>query len=328
MTCIGIGLTVYRWPWVETTAANDPMLRSVILSRFEFIGGAWQAESLPSFSRPRSGTASGYRITTYRRGWTGKPLRHGPSECWRSADTGPEWLVWRQEFIDDELICQFCYDEEGILTHSEHFQGGVLHGPYLDRNVLRTVKGNYVRGQCDGTWEEIQEHAIIDDLVFYVYVTRSFRDGVFHGDWVWKTSPDGVLQSAKYDSGRLVEWNGKPLRQAMEELITPCELRDEKMRELLLSPASDARFQRTTTDFWTDECVIGGQLTGLTITRPQGSYLSGNWHDTFGKLNLAEHQPKAPLAVAIEHALARSQTLIWRDGGLHLVRIEHLREKK
>jgi hypothetical protein len=90
MALIGVGLVVFRWPWVEREVFTDPLGHSET------------------------------RLQTYRRDWKGQPIKHGISKFANSE----------QFFADGVLIWEAQYSPEGKLRFKHHYQNGQLHGPY------------------------------------------------------------------------------------------------------------------------------------------------------------------------------------------------------
>ncbi|WP_254507490.1 toxin-antitoxin system YwqK family antitoxin [Anatilimnocola floriformis] len=330
LTCIGAGLAIYRWPWVETYESPGPgSLQLNAHASLKFARGAWRCELSGSILLPRfvSEGVTNFRVTTTRRrGWNGRALRHGPAEYWRLPDVGPPELFLRCDYSDDERTC-LTWFEHGEVVYTESHRDGKLHGANFDRDSFLSSHGNYERGQRVGAWKETRHYGTDETGPFPLELTHSFRDGLFDGDWIWKSSRSGVLQTAKYDSGQLIEWNGKPVRRAMEDLLTPLNLSAED-RQRLLAPASLVKFDRlpqtpdSTIHEW--QGIIDGQRTGLVIRQTPEQFRGMYFFLFVDEIEFHEHSETSPLQIVLEHALVHHDTLIIREGKLIVERIHHL----
>src|SRR6478735_5815076 len=101
MAVVCVALTVYRWPWVEITQQSpDPIPGN---------------DPFGDVSSPRT-----QYLTTYRRDWRGRPVKHGLSQ-YRYNDV----LVDESHYYDGELHgTQQSFDEEGKLTFQQSFRAG------------------------------------------------------------------------------------------------------------------------------------------------------------------------------------------------------------
>src|SRR5687768_12125711 len=108
MALVGVALTIYRWPWVETKEIDDPVDGRVTQS------------------------------TTYRRGWRGKTNKYGlrtsifrgPSRSQR----GHTKLRYEEWFSDDELRWWAIYDAQGELLAKHHYRNEKLNGPAYENS--------------------------------------------------------------------------------------------------------------------------------------------------------------------------------------------------
>jgi hypothetical protein len=141
-----------------------------------------------------------------------------------------------------------------------------------------------------------------------------------------------VLQSAKYDSGQLIEWNGKPKRHALQELLASAGISADT-RDRLLSYHDDMWFQTVQLQPANDpaqlqylELRIDRQWTGVGIWQFRNQ--SDATRLSVVQINFLQHKGVGPFIVVLEHALAHSETLVWRDGALRLEKIYRLETGK
>src|SRR5262245_34922987 len=99
MLLVGIGLTVFRWPWVEIKQ-RDVVSHPLPVNPFSSAPPEKQ-EVLYSYEQR----------TTFRRNWRGQPVRHGVEQFWR----------------------------DGRLWHDAHYYDGDLHGPQRVYNAQEEV---------------------------------------------------------------------------------------------------------------------------------------------------------------------------------------------
>ena len=331
LTCVGSGLAIYRWPW-ETIEHKFPGAVQLTHARVQFSGGAWRGESADAKAHFAAGSPLNYRVsTTWHRGWNGRALRHGISECWRLADDKPEELFLRWQYVDDELT-SFTWFEEGEVWHSEHYRDGLLHGPFLERGHLHSRReGNFERGKRAGVWRDVRDYGETDGQQTEVELTYSFRDGLCDGDWTWKSSRGSVLQTAKYEAGQLISWNDKPIQTALQDLLAASNLSAEDRKRVLASTGL-VKFQLLPQNgIWNVRdyrCLIDGQQTGLVIQQKVLKIKGKVWYLGFEEIDFTDDPQKSALQIIVEHALARSDTLVVRDGHLVVERIYQVEKEK
>ncbi|WP_254511974.1 toxin-antitoxin system YwqK family antitoxin [Anatilimnocola floriformis] len=208
--------------------------------------------------------------STYRRGWNGKPQLNGVRQYWRLPNpdaitekaTSPV-LVVEKHYVDNDLRrVTFLDVETGETVYSKGYLNGLPHG--------KSTGGAYHNGKRVGIWHEIPYYAGTEEIS----VQKSYRDGYLHGEWIWKGAGGRTLQTAKYDDGRLIEWNGLPTKQAIELLLRKCELDDADFSrlqrpaacvELISQPSLDNSTKRgqPRTNRW--QLHVDGQRTNLTL---------------------------------------------------------------
>jgi len=265
MTLVGVGLVVYRWPWVVDSQARigpietrlqgeltEPFLRhpdgtavkrGPLTNPAAFLNPTHfrdRRQSIQVLHTNQAEIEKLRRQTTYRRGWNGEPERHGVQRYWKEDGT----LVAEVQFFEGEQRQVNRLDPSGEIMESSSFEDGVLQGPYFCRIGPRTWQGAFHQGKRAGQWQFTFRDGN--------EVTRSrqpLADGVPNGEWTWLAADDQVLQSARFDRGKLVLWNGRPVQ---EELQRWCEARrvDPTMREALFtlpqtqsSPGADLYWQ-------------------------------------------------------------------------------------
>jgi hypothetical protein len=183
MFLVGVGLVVYRWPWKVDTGSRD--------------------------------------FTTYRRGWHGKPLKHGPEEVAAGSEL---YLRW---YVDNELRLarQWKFDE---VVSEQRMLAGKKHGFCWEQDDkgVRTL-GTYRHGLKHGGWERISREGSIRE---------QWVDDKLHGRRIWLSPRGKELQSAEYEKGRLVKWNGQPLKEELRRWLATTARNDPRLLRLLFEP--------------------------------------------------------------------------------------------
>jgi hypothetical protein len=206
MLLAGVGLTVYRWPWVETNRRprSDPF-------------------------GPEATTTEENRVT-YRRNWRGMKMKHGPAQKFLGGKLWSE-----QYFYDGELQGpERDFNREGQVTREKHFRSGQVHGAFrVGDGKAWLIQGQYERGERNGAWQYLVPRGLNPDGAEYViradplephhHLERSvavpqpaqlvrgeWSHNQRHGKWSWET--DGkVTHTEEFDHDELVRWNGKPI---------------------------------------------------------------------------------------------------------------------
>ena len=248
MFLLGVGLAIYRWPWVETKQRQ--------------IGNVERAPDIADYRT----------ITTYRRGWNGQPMRHGLEQLFRNQK-----LIGEANYYDGEQHGRSRrYTNGGKLVTEVHYHSGQLYGPFrTGAGQQWTWIGNYVRNQPDGEWRYLTEwNALIvprpptierlhssqpllpetsipyrprhlgkrppPDMVWRI---QHWRRGLREGIWRWETPTGEVLHQAEFRDDVLVRWNSQPVVEQFWQWLKEAKLHPET-RQLLLASRT-ARVEQT-----------------------------------------------------------------------------------
>lgn len=127
------------------------------------------------------------------------------------------------EFKNGYGVNQWEYYRKNKLNTSVHFKDGYLDGSFVEYYPGGDIKmkGQYVKGQKNGTWETFKDDGIVKlteifdngsvtkRVTYYtdgtVDMERNFKNGKEHGVSRQYTYPDGILKSEKnYVNGKQV----------------------------------------------------------------------------------------------------------------------------
>ena len=172
---------------------------------------------------PWTVTAESPMVTTttqYRRGWHGRKLKHGLEtrvyfdnlcvECW---------------FDDGELRRERTVFGDGMII-DKSVRDGVEEGPFFMSQRGEKTRGQYHLGKKVGTWQR---------AMMNVACSETWVNGKLDGPCQW-TAPDReVIQTAEYEGGRLIRWNGQPVPEAVSAWIA-ANIPNPELREQLLNP--------------------------------------------------------------------------------------------
>ena len=283
-----------KWLWQYS-------LRGLLLAMV-FIGLGLVAFRWPWVEREVFTDPLGYsevQIRTFRRDWNGGRLRHGLTKF------GP----LEEFYVDDGKIWEARYTAEGQLKSKLHYSNGLLHGPFFD--LAGGLEGQYDHGQRTGRWlvtTTFEQEKVVSE--------QWYEAGQPHGDWSWK-SGDRRLQSATFEHGRLLTWNGQPLAAELDRVLAYKQV-DADTRAALASPVEQVDF-----DNWS--CHGGAafewpmrngshrlllQVPMCSDSCQQGT-MAREWQD-----------PQQPVCAAfLERALIASRTLDYRFGVICFVPI-------
>jgi hypothetical protein len=243
-------------------------------------------------------------VTTYHYGWNGKPVKHGRERTFQlETGTGTE-NIWTEgelknvrEFVAGELVGSKSLPERGS-TERKLGADGIKR--YWDGNVEDSAGvWHLVRNQ---EWEEIQQ-------------TVAWRNAHRHGPSTWRNRADEVLQSAEFDHGRIVKWNGEPIETAFQQWLER-RVPNEQLRRALASPlqmpldydympVNDHAFVWTAGQPATSVLVVFGFDRSAKDPSP--------WQDRFQNRVFGE--------LLLESALSNWSTLDFRYGSVCTVRI-------
>lgn len=241
-------------------------------------------------------------VATYHYGWNGKPVKHGPDRSFQLETGSGIEKIWF----------------EGVLINERRFVGGELvesrrwsQPPGSGKGTKRTLAdGTIVPWDVSGRWtlKRNQDYEAIVQTV-------EWRNAQRHGKSVWKNHLGVELQSAEFDRGRIVKWNGEPIEAAFASWLER-EVPDAELRRAL-----NARLQ-VTLDY--DHAPVNDHGFVWIPTQPGPSVLvlfgfdrsakdPSPWQDRFQHRVFGE--------ILLECALNNWSTLNYRYGCVCTVRI-------
>jgi hypothetical protein len=270
-------------------------LRGLLLFML-IVSGAVVAYRWPWIEETETGGLRSSQLTTrYHRGWNGEPVKHG-----LQIEEEPGGMIFERSFDEGELrfVRRRFLERE---VEETHIRDGKPHGKYSSQIEDVETFGEYRNGRKHGEWK----------LTSSIRVVREhWQDGRRHGEFAWTTPEGRELQTAAFEKGRLVRWNGLPLSDAIRSWVA-AEVRDESQRLMLLSPISSGK-ESTGLPTGYDEYVhvVGAERLPLSVycnrRFPLSEHSDGN-------------QPVVEIQLA--QALENSYTIAWRFNMLHLVPI-------
>lgn len=139
-----------------------------------------------------------------------------------------------------------------------------------------------------------------------------------HGERIWKDGAGNVLQTATFERGELVSWNGQPVQRALEEWFARNQI-CERSQAALLAPVGDVKWWY---ENWIGQC---GVLEVEFHSRRHVLEMFGGYHD-WDRVRVveerAEARPKESVAVnLLRNELIQDRTLAARFGILRIVSI-------
>lgn len=179
----GAAMVSYRWPWKETQVSGDEMIS-----------------------------------TEYRRGWNGKPVKHGLQVTRSLRDSDFTTQKW---FVDDELLRSL---EKGVEFTDAYYRDQKLHGPYSRKSEKYSTHGQHRAGKKVGRWKTIYADVMQED---------EWQAGKLHGHKTWTTPQGRLLQSADFEDDRLVRWNGQPAAAEFQRWLIAAMPASESRQQLL-----------------------------------------------------------------------------------------------
>lgn len=232
MLLAGVGLTVYRWPWVETfQRASIDQLRDNPHQLFADLPDRYLQRAFPYALLPPSTEDDPQppfiEKVTFRRNWRGKKIKHGLSQTFANGQLWSE-----RHFYDGELNgSEREFNKKGQVTRELHFREGQVHGAIrIGDGTAWALQGHYDRGKRHGMWQYLVPAGIDPEGNKHLYqlnplhvLDRSFPvpeqaqlvrgqwiHDQLHGKWTWET--DGkVVHTEEFDHDDLVRLNGKPI---------------------------------------------------------------------------------------------------------------------
>lgn len=234
--------------------------------------------------------------TRYHRGWNGAPVKHG-LEVERMANHS---LVWRRRWDEGDLRSEQIL-EAGVITSERTYHKGQLNGAFWAQGGESRATGEYRDGKRHGKWTyENAEHV----------VNEHWLNGMRHGSRIWTASDGRVLQQAKYERGRLVQWNGRPaateLRRWLEAEVTDTELRQILSMTVRHRSETQQRLH---------------QYRELVYSAGQPARHFGVYWDTSYPESESDPTGNSVGEAILEDALHNSHTLAYRFGILHVIPI-------
>lgn len=212
MGIVGVALAVWRWPWQEESKQHPKL------------------EAAPECLAMHNSIAR--TRMQYRRGWWGEQLRYGVAESF-------DWegrIVARQTWYDDALHGpEIWYDLAGRPIVEQNRRNNVRSGPFRYGDGFRwKMSGQFERalrtGQCRDE-EEWQSGVTVERIGQYL-------DGKLHGPCTWLVAETGeVLQRGVFELGAIVEWNGQPVQNHLEQWAAADKLANRHLAQLLRDEA-------------------------------------------------------------------------------------------
>jgi hypothetical protein len=221
MLFVGVGLTIFRWPWVEEDRIPDPLSRE------------------PGIIE---------RKITYRRNWRGKKIKNGLSQTFVENRLQSSEHFYKGEYHGSQRY----YDRQGRLTIEKTYRHGQQHGLFrVGNGVTWMAEGSFANDRPHGEWKYLIER---NDQFDWPYdsigdgdtpsglfpasdiayasnpqtVIAQWQHGKRHGRWTW-TPPGQVLRSAEYADDELVRWNNKPVVEQFWQWLRGPEVNDPQL---------------------------------------------------------------------------------------------------
>jgi hypothetical protein len=143
-----------------------------------------------------------------------------------------------QYFADGQLRQAKLYSADQRDVEMTSYTNEALHGSYFCRLGQRTWEGQFRNGERNGPWKMTFHDG--DEMIT---TQQNYRDDKPHGDWTWTTATGEVLQSARFERGELVLWNGSTVRAELQHWCDAHKF-DRNTRELLALPATSMHGSR------------------------------------------------------------------------------------
>jgi hypothetical protein len=239
MAVVGVGLTIFRWPWVDV----EQHFETVLVQQ----GDSYSTDPFgdrPQFVKEAPPPVEQRKLvwerrTSYRRNWRGAAVKHGPAEFWIDGKLRNEYQYYENQLHGRRRV----FDTNGDVTMEESLRGGLLHGPFRGGNGLTWHwQGNYEHGSWHGRWRGVvnayhyhlpyltdqfaNDGSPTRDYFHYqqepLVLESEWQQGLRHGHWRWLTPEGKVLRKADFQRDELVRWNDQPVvaefRQWLNEI--------------------------------------------------------------------------------------------------------------
>jgi hypothetical protein len=129
MFLVGVGLTIFRWPWVEV----DQIV--------EYTGSGRELATIE-------------RRITYRRNWRAEKVKNGLSQSFVENRLQSEEHYYEGEFHG----AQRYYDRQGRLTIENTYHNGQRHGLCrIGTGLTWIAAGSFANGKRHGEWKFVVE---------------------------------------------------------------------------------------------------------------------------------------------------------------------------
>lgn len=317
MLLCSVALVVYRWPVEKTGQERYANIRLQSFygfwsSEMQLVDDHWISvwqDHRWSYDGVSTSESLGQTYQTrasWQRGWNGQLQLHGRKTYY--FHNQPQVI---QQYEHGVLTRATYFYADGTLWESVSFHQSAVHGPYQYNTDTHQLVGNFREGKRDGAWSN--KYRVHGE---WISERRFFRNGLLHGTWTWQTSAGKTLQTATFDSGRLIEWNGAPWREAVRRWYEQVALPPES-RELLAQPFLQMDFAQQGTDdailcLQTKSAREPERLLLLVALEQEFSLATSDFRDQAGE---------TALEVVLRTALLESRTLVLRHGVICLAPI-------
>ena len=95
-------------------------------------------------------------------------------------------------------------------------------------------------------------------------VRHAYEGNTPQGEWIWKDVAGKVLQTARFEHGEVVEWNGQPVQRALEEWCEGNQI-PKRLQAALFAPVADLKWDNDWRQFGVVEIFTHSRLHLLEI---------------------------------------------------------------
>lgn len=249
MAVVGVGLTIFRWPWVDVEQHFETVINLYSTDPFDGLPSRDMQAARPPVPQQK---LVWEKRTSYRRNWWGDAVKHGPAEFWIDGKLRREYQYYENQLQGRLRV----FDTNGDVTMEESLRGGLLHGPFRCGNGLTWHwQGNYEHGFWHGRWR-----GVVNAYHYHMpYLTDQFandgsptRDyyqlpqdplllesewhqGLRHGHWRWLTLEGKLLRTADFQRDELVRWNDQPVVAEFRQWLNEIKCDDPQLVESLVA---------------------------------------------------------------------------------------------